>query len=100
MRLAFKRRQESDLYTQEKGAKKYPPEVVKAFFEVMSIIAAAHDERDLRASRSLHFEKIKGGTQGERSLRLKHQYRLIVTIEEGKQGKCLLVHRIDAKHYQ
>ena len=100
MRFSFKRRQDSNLYTKEKGARKYPPDVVDAFFDVMSIIDAAHDERDLRAQRSLHFEKLKGSTTGERSLRLKHQYRLIVTIEEDSRGRYLLIHRIDERHYR
>jgi proteic killer suppression protein len=48
------------LYYEEKGAHKYPAEVVDAFFEKMSIIEAAIDLRDLYALKSLHFEKLKG----------------------------------------
>jgi toxin HigB-1 len=54
----------------------------------MAIIAAALTERDLYANKGLRFEKLVGqrGKQGQRSLRLNKQWRLIVTLEEDKEG--------------
>jgi proteic killer suppression protein len=95
MRFRFKTKQLHDLYTQEKGAHKYPSQVIDAFFEVMSAIAAARDERDLYALKGLRFEKLSGDRKGERSLRLTGQWRLIVIVEEDDQGKCLLITSIE-----
>jgi len=53
VRFRFKTRRLELLYTQRKGAHKYPAGVVAAFFEVMAIIESASDQRELRAFKSL-----------------------------------------------
>ena len=98
MRFRFKTKRLLALYTQEKGAHKYPVQVIVAFFEAMAIIVAAHDERDLYALKGLRFERLLGDRKGERSLRLGDQFRLIVTIEEDNQGKYLLIVGIEDYH--
>lgn len=97
MRFVLKRVKDRLLYSQEKGAEKYPAGVVDAFFEVMSMIAGEPDERGFYARKSLNFKKLKGDRQGRRSLRLNDQYRLIVSVEQDTEGKYLLIHKID-KH--
>ena len=91
MRFRFRTRKLKALYTEEKGAHKYPSQVVDSFFEVMSIIAAARDERDLYRLKGLRFERLAGDRKGERSLRLNNQFRLIVVIEQDDQGRYLLI---------
>ncbi|MBI1920954.1 MAG: type II toxin-antitoxin system RelE/ParE family toxin [Geobacter sp.] len=98
MRFRFKKKKLEDLYSAEKGAHKYPAEVIEAFFEAMSVIAAAHDERDLYALKGFHFEKLSGGRKGEHSLRLNKQFRLIVTFEKDSEGKLVLVIDIEDYH--
>jgi toxin HigB-1 len=100
MRWEFKRQHLVDLYQAEKGAGKYGKAVVEAFIEVMAIIDAAADIRDLYALKSLHFEKLQGkcGNKRERSLRLNKQWRLILTIEEDSQGNYLLILDIEDYH--
>ena len=46
MRFKFKKKKIEELYTKEKNAHKYP-NVIDDFFDAMSAIAAAKDERDL-----------------------------------------------------
>ena len=82
------------LFTEERGAKRYPPEVVEAFFKVMRIIDGAKDERDLRAMQRLHFEKLKGKRKHQRSLVLHGAYRLIVQLVEEDTGVVLLIEEI------
>ena len=98
MRFHFKTRQLEALYTEEKDAHKYETGVVDAFFEVMSAIDAARDERDLRALKSLRFEKLLGSRKGQHSLRLNKQWRLIVEIKEDEQGKYLLIDSVEDYH--
>lgn len=100
MRFQFKSKKLIALYTEEKGAHKYPPEVVEAFFDVMGVIDAAKNVNDLYAIKSLHFEKLKGkrGKSEQRSVRLNDQYRLILTIEKDRLGNFILVINIMDYH--
>ncbi len=85
MNLRFRRNKEQNLYTQEKGKHKYPPGVVDAFFEVMTIISAAKDEKDFYTVKRLQAKKLQGDRKGQWSVRLNKQWRLTlnITIEEG-----------------
>jgi toxin HigB-1 len=100
MRWEFKRQHLIDLYQEGKGAEKYGEAVFEAFLEVMAVIEAAQDIRDLYALKSLHFEKLQGkrGKKGERSLRLNKQWRLILIIEEDDQGDYLFIIDIEDYH--
>ncbi len=98
MRFHFENKKLEELYTSEAGAKKYPAAVVDAFFEVMAVIDAATDERDLYALKSLHFEALKGARAGERSLRLNKQFRLIVRVERDEEGGLVVVIKIEDYH--
>ncbi len=83
-----------------RGGSKYPPEVIDAFFDKMAVIRAARDENDLRAIKSLHFEKLQGerGLRGERSIRLNRQFRLILRLETDEQGKLVCIISIGDYH--
>ncbi|OGO28146.1 MAG: plasmid maintenance system killer [Chloroflexi bacterium RBG_16_52_11] len=98
MRFSFKRKKLEDLYYEEKGAQKYPPEVINAFFHVMSIIDAIPDIRDLYQLKSLHFEKLKGKRKDERSVRLNKQFRLTMQLEVDDEGNYLLILDIEDYH--
>ena len=86
------------LYADQKGTHKYPPAVVDAFFEVMDMIVAAPDERDLYDLKSLRFEKLGGDRQHQRSLRLNDQFRLIVELPDDEQGRLMLIVNIEDYH--
>jgi len=55
-------------------------EVVRAYRKRMQQIRAFRDERDFLTVRSLNFEKLKGNRQGQHSIRLNLQWRLIFEI--------------------
>jgi proteic killer suppression protein len=55
----------------------YAANLVRAFRMRMQAIRAAANENDLRALKSLRFEKLKGDRQHEYSMRLNDQFRLI-----------------------
>ena len=99
MRFRFKKKKIELLYTEEKNAHKYPG-VDDDFFEVMAIIAAAKSEQDLYANKGLRFEKLSGkrGKQGQRSLRLNRQWRLVVILEKDTEGKYVLIIDIEDYH--
>ena len=98
MRFQFKTRKLRSLYTDNQGAHKYPPAVVDAFFDGLVVIKAAADERDLYAAKSLHYERLRGKREGQRSIRLNDQYRLILVVEEDEQGEVLHIIEIADYH--
>ena len=97
LRFRFKKKRLEELYYEEEGAQKYPPEVVEAFFHVMTVIEAAVDIREFYSLKSLHFEKLKGKRKDDHSMRLNKQYRLTMKIEKDEKGSTLLI--IDIKDY-
>lgn len=98
MRFAFADNKLKKLYTEEKGAHKYPAGVIDTFFDVMAIIANAPDERDLYNLKSLHYEKLRGERSHQRSLRLNRQFRLIIEKVEDKHGRFLWIISIEDYH--
>ena len=65
----------------------HAPAVVKAYRKRMQQIRAADDERVFYALKSMHFEKLKGDRDHQRSMRLNHQWRLILQIEGSGEEK-------------
>lgn len=76
----------------------FPPEIVKAFRKRIQYIQAASDERDFYALKSLHYEKLKGKREGENSMRLNDQYRLILRIRVDEQNRTVVVLSIEDYH--
>lgn len=70
------------------------------FFEVLSIIAAAEDERIFYTLKSLHYEKLQNykGYSEARSLRLNRQFRLILELREDNEGTYVFIIDIDDYH--
>lgn len=73
-------------------------ELVKAYRKRIDSISAANDERDLRALKSLHLEKLRGNRDGQHSLRLNKQYRLIVRFRTEPAGRTTVVIEIVDYH--
>jgi proteic killer suppression protein len=55
-------------------------EIVRAYRKRMQQIRAFLDERDFYAAKALHFEKLRGNREGQHSIRLNMQWRLILEI--------------------
>jgi len=72
--------------------------LVKAYRKCIQYLMDAKDERDLYALKSLHYEKLKGDRQGQHSLRLNKQWRLILRVEQDQDGKCAAVIEIVDYH--
>jgi proteic killer suppression protein len=72
--------------------------IVKAYRKAVQHIRAATDERTLYARRSFRFEKLKGNREGQHSLRLNDQWRLIVEFREGTPSKTVCIVEIVDYH--
>jgi toxin HigB-1 len=71
--------------------------LVRAFRKAMQHIRAASDERVFYSRKSLHFEKLKGDREGQHSMRLNDQWRLILELH-GKAPKKT-VHVVEITDY-
>lgn len=67
MNFCFKKKKLDKLYFENKNPEKYGESVINAFFDTITIISAAKDERDMRAVKSLHYEKLKGNRKHQHS---------------------------------
>jgi proteic killer suppression protein len=71
--------------------------VVKAYRRAMPHIRSASDERTFYTRRSFNFEKLKGNREGQYSMRLNDQWRLIVELRGEAPNK--IVHIIEITDY-
>jgi len=76
----------------------HAPALVKAFRKRMQLIRAAVDERAFRALKSLHFEKLKGDRDGQHSMRLNDQWRLLIRLEERATARMVVIIAIADYH--
>lgn len=72
--------------------------LAKAFRSRMHAIRQATNENSLRAVKSFRFERLKGKRQGEYSMRLNDQFRLIFQIEQAAGGNRLVILKIEDYH--
>src|SRR5437773_10156105 len=72
--------------------------LVKAFRRRMQQIRAASDERTFYALRSLHFEKLTQDREGQYSMRLNKQWRLIIELRGEAPRKKIYVVEITDYH--
>jgi toxin HigB-1 len=98
MDVAFKTESLDRLETDADFSAGFEDAVVKAYRKRMQQIRAATDERTFYAHKSLHFEKLKGGREGQFSMRLNDQWRLIVEIQGKAPNKTVLIVEIIDYH--
>ena len=73
-------------------------EVVRAYRKLMQAIRSAPDERTFYAMKSLHFEKLKGDREHQRSMRLNKQWRLILEIRPSQPKHIVVIIGIEDYH--
>ena len=74
------------------------PALVKAYRRRLQGIRAAADERDFYAMRSWRFEKLRGRREGQYSMRLNDQFRLILELEGSGTSKMVLIVTVEDYH--
>lgn len=72
--------------------------IVKAYRKRMQQIRAATDERTFYAHRSLQFEKLQGDRDGQYSMRLNDQWRLIIELRGDAPKKTVYIAEIVDYH--
>ncbi len=75
-----------------------PPAVVKGYRRRLDDIYSAVDERDFYALKSLHYEKLQGKRQRQRSMRINRQYRLIIELVDTGNQRTVRIVSIEDYH--
>ncbi len=72
--------------------------LIESFRKKLAILRAATDERTLRNWKSLHYEKLSGDREGQRSIRLNAQMRLIFTLDTSASPPLVTILEIGDYH--
>lgn len=75
-----------------------PFAVIKAARRKLILLEAAIDERDLRNWKSLHYKKLHGDREGQRSVRINDQYRIVFSMSECETPPVITILEIGDTH--
>jgi proteic killer suppression protein len=64
-----------------KGKPQFNKDIERTFIKRVIQISSAQNTNDLRAIKSLHFEKLSGDLAGKHSIRVNDGFRIILRIE-------------------
>lgn len=78
---------------------KLPVQVVQVARRRIRFLREAQDERDLYGMVSLHYEKLTGEREGQRSIRLNNQWRIVLEIDRDCQPLEIVILEI-SNHYE
>jgi proteic killer suppression protein len=84
--------------TEEAGKTRLPVPVIKSARRKLTLLRAAPDDRSLRNWKSLHYEKLKGDRDGQRSIRINDQYRMVLALDETTTPPTVTVLAIEDYH--
>jgi toxin HigB-1 len=98
MEIKFKEEWLDQLETDASFDGGLPVAVVKSYRKKIGFIRGALDERDFYVMHSLNFEKLKGKREGQYSMRLNDQWRLILEFKASESGKIVLVVSVEDYH--
>jgi toxin HigB-1 len=98
MKIEFRDRRLALITTERAAETKLPFAVIKSCREKLVVLAAAPDERTLRNWRSLRYEKLKGEREGQRSIRLNDQWRLVFELHDKQNPPTIMVLMVEDYH--
>lgn len=98
MKVRFEDGNTSLVETDQAHRLRLPVAVVQSARRKLRLLREAMDERDLYAMKSLHYEKLQGGLDGLRSIRLNDQWRLLVEIDQACEPLEVVIKEI-SNHY-
>ena len=77
-------------------SKKWHPDLVRAFRKAANLVKASPDRKTLAAFRGLRLEKLKGDREGQYSMRVTEQWRLIARFEAAEnEEQAVIIEMVD-----
>ena len=98
MKIVFRDQRLALIQTERAAETRLPISVIKSCREKLVILAAAPDERTLRNWRSLRYEKLKGEREGQHSIRLNNQWRLVIEMDTTQKPPAIIVVAVEDYH--
>ena len=98
MRIVFAADELALIETDEAGTTRLPVAVIKSARRKLTVLRAAVADRSLRNWKSLRYEKLKGNREGQRSIRVNNQYRMIFRLDEETDPPTITVLSIEDYH--
>ena len=80
MEIEFKNQHLKLIETERAAETGFPVAIIKSCRKKLVFLRSATDERTLREWKSLHYEKLSGDRDGQRSIRLNDQWRLVFEL--------------------
>ena len=98
IRIAFADEKLALIETEDAGVTRLPVAVIKSARRKLTLLRAATDDLSLRNWKSLHYEKLKGAREGQRSIRLNDQYRMVFVLDEKTDPLTITILQIEDYH--
>lgn len=98
MEIEFRDKSLELVETERAAETKLPTAVIDSLRDKLVVLRAAPDERTLRNWRSLHYEKLKGDREGQRSIRINKQWRLVFLIDTEQKPNKMTVLGVEDYH--
>lgn len=98
MEIEFRNKTLELVETDRAAETKLPIAVINSLRDKLVILRAAPDERTLRNWQSLHYEKLKGDKDGQRSIRINKQWRLVFVIDTERKPNKMTVLAVEDYH--
>lgn len=98
MRIVFADDRLLLLFTREAHKLGLPISVINTARNRLLQMEEADDERTLRNLKSLNFKKLSGKRQGQRSIRVNDQYRIVFDLVSNESPPVIRILEIDDTH--
>lgn len=84
--------------TDDAAKTKLPIAVIKSARRKLTLLRAAPDDRSLRNWKSLHYEKLKGDREGQRSIRVNNSYRIVFLLDSEIEPQIATILSVEDYH--
>lgn len=84
--------------TGDAGSTRLPIAVIKSARRKLTVLRAGADDRTLRNWKSLHYEKLNGDREGQRSIRLNDKYRMVFELDSDVEPQKATILSIEDYH--
>ena len=98
MRIVFADEELALIETDRAGETRLGVAVIKSARRKLTVLRAAIDDHSIRNWKSLHYEKLRGNREGQQSIRLNDQYRMIFGLDEETEPQTVTILLIEDYH--
>lgn len=98
MRIEFADDDLARICTNEAHRLRLPFDVIRIARRRLIQLEAALDERDLRNLKGLNYKKLQGEREGQRSIRINDQYRIVFTLSDTERPPVVRIIEIGDPH--